>query len=178
MHAVFGIWLLMRVEGLTFRELLARVMPRARNKRAFAWAPAFLGLALMTMFCVAVALAPFIKGHANPQQEVQELIAGAKGWPVQAALFLTIAGLAPCFEELMFRGFLLPWAGERWGAAWALAATSLLFGFIHLQLLALPLLAALGFVLGLAARRGGSLWTSIAVHACWNGSIFVLLKAL
>jgi membrane protease YdiL (CAAX protease family) len=178
MHATFGVWLLMRVEGLTFRGLIARVVPGPRAGRAFAWAPAFLGLAVLAMFCAAMAWAPFIKGHANPQQEVQELIAGAQGWPVQAALFLTIAGLAPCFEELLFRGFLLPWAGERWGAAWGLAASSLLFGFIHLQPWALPLLATLGFVLGLAARRGGSLWTSIAVHAFWNGSIFVLLKAL
>ena len=42
--------------------------------------------------------------------------------------------------------------------------------------MALPVLAGLGFVLGLAVRRGGSLWTSILVHGCWNGSIFVLMK--
>ena len=178
LHATFGVWLLMRVEGLSFSELRARVAPGGRARPALAWAPAFLGLAVMTMACIAVAWAPFMKGHPNPQQEVQELIAGARGWPVQAALFLTIAGLAPCFEELLFRGFLLPWAGERWGIAWGLAASSLLFGFIHLQPWALPMLASLGLVLGLAVRRSGSLWTSIAVHACWNGSIFALLKLL
>ena len=178
LQAAFGIWLLMQVEGLSFAELRARVAPRGRGGRALAWAPAFIGLAVLTMFIVAMLWAPFLKGHPNPQQEMQELIAGAKGWPVQAALFLTIAGLAPCFEELLFRGFFLPWAGERWGAGWGLAASSLLFGFIHLQPWALPLLAALGFVLGLAARRGGSLWTSIAVHACWNASIFLLVRGL
>lgn len=176
LHAAFGTWLMMRVEGLSFRGLLARVAPPARAGRALAWAPAFVGLAVVAVFIVALAWAPFLKGHVNPQQEVQDLIAGAKGLPVQVALFLTIAVLAPCFEELMFRGFLLPWSGERWGAGWALALSSLLFGFIHLQPLALPILATLGFVLGLAVRRSGSLWTSILVHGCWNGSVFVLMK--
>jgi membrane protease YdiL (CAAX protease family) len=178
LHAAFGTWLIMRVEGLSFRELLARVAPSARAGRAFAWAPAFLGLALVVVFLVALVWAPFMKGHANPQQEVQDLIVGAKGLPVQVALFLTIAVLAPCFEELMFRGFLLPWSGERWGAGWALGMSSLLFGFIHLQPMALPILATLGFVLGLAVRRSGSLWTSVLVHGCWNGSIFALTKVM
>ncbi|HET6329884.1 MAG TPA: CPBP family intramembrane glutamic endopeptidase [Holophagaceae bacterium] len=175
-HAALGTWLLMRVEGLSFRELVARVAPSPRALRALAWAPAFVGLALVAVFCIALAWAPFMKGHANPQQEVQDLIAGARGLPLQASIFLTLAVLAPCFEELLFRGFLLPWAGERWGVAWGLAASSLLFGFIHLQPMALPILATLGFALGLAVRRGGSLWTSILVHSCWNGSIFVLMK--
>lgn len=176
-HAAFGAWLLMRVEGLSFRELLARVAPRARAGRALAWAPAFVGLAVLTILVVGVAMAPFLKGRPNPQQEVQDLLASAHGWPIQAALFLTIAVLAPCFEELMFRGFLLPWAEPRWGAGRALAFSSLLFGFIHLQPWALPTLASLGLVLGLAVRRGGSLWTSILVHGCWNASVFVLMRA-
>lgn len=176
-HAAFGTWLLMRVEGLSFRGLLARVAPRARARRALAWAPAFVGLAVLTIFFVGVAMAPFLKGRPNPQQEVQDLLASAQGWPIQAALFLTIAVLAPCFEELMFRGFLLPWAAPRWGGGRALAFSSLLFGFIHLQPWALPTLASLGLVLGLAVRRGGSLWTSILVHGCWNASIFVLMRA-
>ncbi len=175
-HAAFGVWLLLKVEGLSFRELLDRVAPAPRVKPALAWAPAFLGFAVFTMICVALLWAPFMKGQPNPQQEVQDLVAGAHGWPVQVALFGTIAVLAPCFEETLFRGFLLPWAGERWGAAWGLAVSSLLFGFIHLQPMALPLLASLGFVFGLAVRKSGSLWTSIAVHACWNGSIFFVMK--
>ena len=176
LHASFGVWLLMKVEGLSFREVRARVFPEGRTTRALAWWPAFLSLALLTMFVVAVLWGPFLKGHSNPQQEVQDLLAGAKGWPVQAVLFFTLAVLAPCFEELMFRGFLLPWSSDRWGAGWGLALSSLLFGFIHLQPWALPMLASLGLVLGLAVRKSGSLWTSILVHGCWNGGIFMLLR--
>ena len=176
LQAAFGTWLMMRVEGLTFRELISRVAPSARAGRALAWAPAFVGLAVLVMVIIAIAWAPFMKGHPNPQQEVQDLIAGAKGWPLQGSIFLTLAVLAPCFEELMFRGFLLPWSGDRWGAGWSLALSSLLFGFIHLQPWALPMLAGLGFVLGLAVRRGGSLWTSILVHGCWNASIFMMMR--
>lgn len=175
-HAAFGVWLILKVEGLSFGELVAQVAPRARFGKALLWAPGFVGLAALCVLIVAVAMAPALKGQANPQQEILDLIRNAKGTPLQLALFLTVAGLAPCFEELLFRGYLLSWSGPRWGAAWSLAATSLLFGFIHLQPLALPVLATLGFVLGLAVRRGGSLWTSIAVHACWNGSVFLLMR--
>ena len=61
--------------------------------------------------------------------------------------------------------------------ALALAASALLFGAIHLQPVGLPTLATLGGVLGLAVRQTGSLRTPILVHACWNGSLFLLMRA-
>jgi hypothetical protein len=88
-----------------------------------------------------------------------------------------VAGLAPLFEELLFRGFLLPLLARRGRLAWALALTALLFGAIHLQPMGLPILCTLGFVLGLAMRQTASLRTPIVVHACWNGGLFLLMRA-
>jgi membrane protease YdiL (CAAX protease family) len=58
----------------------------------------------------------------------------------------------------------------------ALLGSALLFGAIHLQPAGLITLATLGWALGLAFRHTGSLRTPILVHACWNGTLFLLLR--
>jgi membrane protease YdiL (CAAX protease family) len=99
------------------------------------------------------------------------------GWAPNLVLLLTVAGLAPAFEELLFRGFLLPVLARSQRMAVALVLSALLFGAIHLQPTGLPTLSALGLAMGLAMRHTGSLRTPILVHACWNGSLFLLLRA-
>jgi hypothetical protein len=88
-----------------------------------------------------------------------------------------VAGLAPCFEELLFRGFLMPVLARGQRMAVALMLSALLFGAIHLQPAGLPTLVTLGLVMGLAMRHTGSLRTPLLLHACWNGSLFLLLRA-
>ena len=91
-------------------------------------------------------------------------------------IFLTVSFLAPAFEETLFRGFLLPWLSTRWGKGWALAASSLLFGAIHLAPGGLPTLSTLGLVLGLAYLRTGDLRVCILVHGIWNGAVFLFTR--
>ncbi len=63
------------------------------------------------------------------------------GPPTVVLLFGTVALLAPAFEELLFRGFLLPWLGQRLetrlgirpGRLLAAVLTGLGFGLMHLQ---------------------------------------------
>jgi membrane protease YdiL (CAAX protease family) len=127
---------------------------------------------------VAMVMSPLLKSAQPPQRELMEMIRGSSGLMSTALLFLTMAVLAPCFEELLFRGTLLPWLQSRFGASWAIPLSALAFAAIHLQPLATPTLFTLGAVLGLAARRTGGLLTPIAVHAIWNGSVFLLMKLL
>jgi len=90
-----------------------------------------------------------------------------------------LAVVAPCFEELMFRGCLLPVLSRRIHRAWAvLLLGALAFGAMHLQPQGLPLLCLLGLTMGMAFLRTGNLWTSILIHGCWNGAQFVLMRAL
>jgi membrane protease YdiL (CAAX protease family) len=67
---------------------------------------------------------------------------------------------------------------RRGRVAAALLVSALLFGAIHLQPAGLPTLSTLGLAMALAVRQTGSLWPAILVHACWNGSVFVLMRAL
>jgi len=176
-HAAGGLALLCRAEGIPFRELWRRVAPPPVG-RNLAWGLAFLALAVTLVMGLSLVLGPFLKSDQSPQRELVDLLRGLSGWGPTVAMFLVVAGLAPFFEETLFRGFLLPVLARRWPMAWALVGSALLFGAIHLQPLGLPTLSALGLVLGQAMRRTGSLWTPILVHACWNGSVFILMRVL
>ncbi|MDE3245944.1 MAG: CPBP family intramembrane metalloprotease [Acidobacteriota bacterium] len=175
-----GVSFLCAAEGITLRQLAHRVAPGSHG-RSLAWGLGFLALALASVLAVALLLAPFLKAAQPPQKELLELVGKTSGPFSLSLLFLTVAVVAPCFEELMFRGFLLPFLSQQWkslrGGTWmALLATGLLFGLIHLQPVAIPTLATLGIVLGLAVLRTGNLLTSILVHGLWNGGVFLIMR--
>jgi membrane protease YdiL (CAAX protease family) len=85
-------------------------------------------------------------------------------------LFVLVAVvMAPLFEETFFRGFLFRGFAESWGWAWGAVASAAVFGLAHLQLDVFVPLFALGLALAWVYKRTGSLWTSIALHALFNG---------
>ena len=175
-HAAFGIRLMCWAEGIGLGALWRRVAP-GRLRQDLAWGGAFLALAVLLVIAVALTSSLILKPEQSPQRDLQELLRSLSGWGPSLILFLVVAGLAPFFEELLFRGFLLPLLARGQGMALALAISALLFGAIHLQPMGLPTLSMLGLVLGLAMRHTGSLRTPILVHACWNGSLFLLMRA-
>jgi len=177
LHAAFGLSLLCKAEGIPFGTLWARVAPPGRAVRDLAWGVGFLALAVLLVALVALASNALLKPDQSPQRDLQDLLRGLSGLGPSLALFLTVAGLAPIFEELLFRGFLLPFLSQRRRMGLALVVSALLFGVIHLQPAGLPVLCTLGMVMGLAMRHTGSLRTPILVHACWNGSLFLLMRA-
>jgi hypothetical protein len=175
-HAYVGVRLLCWAEGLTFTELWRRVAP-GPTQRNLGWGAAFLALAVFLVLAMALATSLVMKPDQSPQRDLQELLQGLSGWGPTLAMFAVVAGLAPFFEELLFRGFLFPVMARQGRVELALSASALLFGAIHLQPAGLPVLGTLGLVLALAVRQTGSLWPAILVHACWNGSLFLLMRA-
>ncbi len=179
-QAIAGVAFLCAAEGITLRQVMHRVAPGAHG-RSLAWGLGFLSLAMVAVLAVALLMSPFLRTAQPPQKELIDLVEKTRGPLALPLLFLTVAVLAPCFEELMFRGFLLPWLSHQWknlrgGTLMALLATGLLFGLIHLQPTAIPTLATLGIVLGLAVLRTGNLLTSILVHGLWNGGVFLFMR--
>ncbi|MBD2039910.1 type II CAAX endopeptidase family protein [Microcoleus sp. FACHB-672] len=95
-----------------------------------------------------------------------------------AIFFLTASIGAPVFEELMFRGFLLP-SLTRYVPVWgAIAASSLLFAIAHLNVSEVLPLATLGAVLGFIYTRSRNLLAPMLLHSLWNTgtllSLFIL----
>lgn len=176
LHAGFGLLLICRAEGLGPTALWRRVAPD-RPGRDLAWGAGFLALAVLLVLVAALLSSLVLRPDQNPQRELQELVRGLSGWGPNLVLFATVALVAPCFEELLFRGFLLPVLARHQPMALALALSALLFGAIHLQPAGLPVLSTLGLAMGLAMRHTGSLRTPILVHGAWNGSLFLLMRA-
>ena len=76
-------------------------------------------------------------------------------------------------EELVTRGYILGVLRERYSIWIALAANSLLFGFLHLfnngiTVLSMVNIILIGFALSLVVWLRGSLWMAVAVHTMWN----------
>jgi hypothetical protein len=82
--------------------------------------------------------------------------------------FVTAAIAAPIFEEILFRGFLLP-SLTRYLPIWgAIALSSLIFAVAHLSLSEVLPLTILGMVLGFVYARSGNLLSSMLLHSLWN----------
>jgi membrane protease YdiL (CAAX protease family) len=73
----------------------------------------------------------------------------------------------PIGEEVFFRGFIFSTL-RRWGWAWAVTLSSLLFAAVHLQVVHFLPILLLGVVLAVLYQRTGSLVASIAVHGVNN----------
>ncbi|AFZ45709.1 Abortive infection protein [Halothece sp. PCC 7418] len=99
--------------------------------------------------------------------------------PVALLIFFSTAAIAaPIFEEIIFRGFLLP-SLTRYIPVWsAIVLSSLLFSIAHLSLSEVLPLTALGLVLGVVYTRSRNILASMVVHSLWNSgtllSLFVL----
>ncbi|NJL83270.1 MAG: CPBP family intramembrane metalloprotease [Chloroflexaceae bacterium] len=92
--------------------------------------------------------------------------------------FVTASIAAPIFEEIMFRGFLLP-SLTRYLPVWgAIVVSSLIFSLAHLSLAEVLPLAILGMVLAVVYTRSRNLLASILLHSLWNSGTLVSLFVL
>jgi hypothetical protein len=95
-----------------------------------------------------------------------------------AVFFATAAIAAPIFEEILFRGFLLP-SLTRYMPVWgAIVLSSFLFAVAHLNLSEVLPLMTLGMVLGFVYARSRNLLASMLVHGLWNAGTLLSLVTL
>lgn len=95
-----------------------------------------------------------------------------------AIFFLTASLAAPIFEEIMFRGFLLP-SLTRYLPVWgAVPVSGLIFAAAHLNISEVLPLTALGTVLGFVYARSGNLLSSMLLHSLWNSGTLLTLFVL
>ncbi len=97
---------------------------------------------------------------------------------VLAIFYFTAAIAAPFYEEIMFRGFLLP-SLTRYFSAWgAIGISSLIFAVAHLNLSEVLPLTVLGIVLGIVYTRSRNLLSSMLLHSLWNSGTLISLFLL
>lgn len=142
------------------------------------FSPSWVGkgylLALFSVFLLNYLMTSLLGASPQSENPVLQLFVGAPVWKM-GILGLLVVVIGPLFEEIVFRGWLYGGLRKKWGDAWALVISSLLFALIHGDAPALPALFVLGLIFAWVYRRSGSLWTSILVHAMWNATTFSLL---
>jgi len=115
------------------------------------------------------------QGGNNP---ILEIVLNERD-PIALGMFLfTAAVAAPIFEEILFRGFLLP-SLTRYMPTWgAIGLSSLIFSVAHLSFSEVLPLTVLGAILGFVYARSRNLASSILLHSTWNSVTMVGLFLL
>jgi membrane protease YdiL (CAAX protease family) len=95
-----------------------------------------------------------------------------------AIIVVSLVGLIPAAEELLFRGLFLFHLARRYGPGFALLFSSCLFGVIHLGAVPSVFAAAAGLVLGAVALWTQSVWAGVALHAAVNAVPVLLPESI
>ncbi|WP_320674318.1 CPBP family intramembrane glutamic endopeptidase [Prochlorococcus sp. MIT 1341] len=115
------------------------------------------------------------QGGSNP---LLELVLSSRDPVALGLLVVTTVVLAPLFEELVFRGVLLPVLVKEIGRSWALVMSAIVFAMAHLSVSEFPPLLVLGVGLALLRLSTGRLLPCVLMHALWNGMTFFNLVLL
>jgi membrane protease YdiL (CAAX protease family) len=170
--------------------ILAAMLPRGPRPAGgwLQWQPRPLATALGQALAAVLMVLPLVAlsswlveriwgdpGGSNP---LLDLVLTS---PDPRALFcfgFTAIVLAPLFEEVIFRGVLLPVAARRLGRAAAVFVSAAVFAAAHLSLGELVPLFVLALGLGWLRWSSGRLLPCVLMHALWNALTFLNLILL
>jgi membrane protease YdiL (CAAX protease family) len=114
-------------------------------------------------------------GGSNP---LLELVLSSRDPIALGLMAFTAVVLAPLFEEVIFRGALLPVLTESVGVFWGVVLSGLTFGLAHISIGELAPLTVLGIGLALMRLSSGRLLPCVLMHALWNAVTFFNLLLL
>ena len=116
--------------------------------------------------------------NQNGSNPLLEIVLNNKNYFSFVILFVTTTLLAPFFEEVIFRGVLLPTISRDFGTIWGIIISAFIFALAHLSIGEMPPLFVLGIGLGITRIATGSLLSSVIMHSLWNGLTFLNLFLL
>ncbi|MCX6996067.1 MAG: CPBP family intramembrane metalloprotease [Kiritimatiellaeota bacterium] len=111
-------------------------------------------------------------------QEVALAITAVESLGVRIYLITLAVVIAPVFEELLFRGILLPAAARQYGVGWGVILTSLAFAAIHLHLMSFAPLFLMAVAFALAYLYSESILVPVVMHGVFNAVNLGLLTML
>ena len=165
--------------ALRGRGARARGLFRLSLRPLRGWVPHVLaGAALFPLvhavhrLSVAV-LSPHLAPAAGGEAAARALLASG-GPATRLAWLAMLAACAPLWEEVVFRGFLLPSLGAHLAPKPAVLAAALVFACVHFSVENFVPLTLLGWIFGAAYRHAGAnLAPCIALHSLWNVYLLV-----
>ena len=166
---------LMVIRGLSLPTMFG--LQRLGLFRVIGVSVGLIVLLLPVIMIVTAITYQILDGHAEQQDLVMKFREAAKAgkrdilWQV----FTAAAVVAPLVEEFLFRGYFYPVLKRLAGPLPAAITVSLLFGAIHNNAAAFPVLTVLALALTLAYEWSGSLFVPILMHACFNTMMLMLM---
>lgn len=108
-------------------------------------------------------------------QEIVFALQEPETMKTQVYIAFLAVGVAPLFEEILFRGIGLPLVAKKIGIGPAVFITSLVFALIHFNLASFVPLFTIAVALSLTYIYTGSLLAPIVLHGIFNGINLCLL---
>lgn len=112
------------------------------------------------------------------EEHAQESVVAQLVNPEHNDLWASLVGyIAPClsapwWEEILYRGFLLPLLTQVLGFRSAVFWQGVVFSAHHMSITAALPLAVLGWTWAILYTNSGNLWTVVLLHALWNSRVF------
>ena len=91
------------------------------------------------------------------------------------SVFIMIVIIAPIIEEIIFRGLIYRVFKGLFGTFFGAFVSSILFSFVHLNLLSFPYLFIFGIILCVYYEKENTIITPILMHSILNGIMFGLI---
>jgi membrane protease YdiL (CAAX protease family) len=118
-------------------------------------------------------------GLPDEPQDLLAIFTKTRSPFVVAGLLVVACGLAPLYEELLFRGGVYRFCRQRLGRNPALIMSGCLFGAMHQNLASFLPLSLFGIMLALAYEATGSLRVAVVAHGLFNlNTVLILLSGL
>ena len=138
------------------------------------FAPSFL-IALGATLAISVLLVSSFFPPTEPPP-IEKLLSSTSAMYIFAIFGI---GVAPLFEEIIFRGFLFKVLFEMGGPALAVPLTAGLFALLHIPQLwgswaGIALIFVVGYVLSLVRERANSIIPSFILHTSYNAMLFAV----
>ncbi len=139
----------------------------------------FKGFLMIIPFVLLVSLIMnLLIENQNGSNPLLEIVLNNNNYLSFILLFLTTTLIAPLFEEVIFRGVLLPILSREFGIILGITISAFIFALAHLSISEMPPLFILGIGLGITRLISGRLSSSVIMHSLWNGMTFINLFLL
>lgn len=121
---------------------------------------------------VNLNLLPLLPSAPVAISNVEQSIAARD--PVAMALYAVVVSIcAPIWEEIVFRGFLLPSLTKYMPVWCSVLVSSVAFALAHFNMQRMLPLVFLGMVMGSVFTRSRNLLPSMLLHSLWNAFVFL-----
>ena len=172
--SLFTVRMLFRA-GLSYNQLFGKFLGGATLRLYSLWAVPLIIFSIAFVYLLYLPLSFLFPGFVQWWfLDFSPALIWTEGNKYVTATLLnlfTVVLIAPILEEFFFRGILLTRWTLKWGVAKAIIATSVIFGFLHIN----PISGfCFGCVMAVFYIRTKSLFIPISVHIANNGIAWIM----